>query len=229
MCTLKEPFENRPSHQKPCLIHVEKRHVPMHIHAIPYQLTKSVKKEHNSIIHILLNPDDLYGRQFLRFSEIILNPPIMISPRQPSGCNARVSTAWGAATKASEPKLKTWAKSAEHTRFLMDNPILMAKLHSVHWKIAFLDGQIQLFNSFSNTIVYPTFRWQNSTLFDGKTTLFDRQIHTEIHTHTDIYIYIRYIQYTHTHTHTYIHPVYMLVWFPFKTCQGRFWFPMAPW
>ena len=63
----------------------------------------------------------------------------MISPWQPSGCNARVSTAWGAATKASGQKLKTWEKSAENPHFLMDN--------SKWWQNSTLfDGKIALFD-----------------------------------------------------------------------------------
>ena len=146
MCTLKEPFETIPSHQKPCLNHAEKGHMPMYIeHIITYNsISIHSKQSQYNFINFLYNsdnPDSYYLLNFL--NSFILIPPTMISPWQPSGCNARVSTAWGAATKASGPKLKTWAKSAEHLHFLMDNPKF--------WR-------------------------RNSNLFDRKITLFDGQI-----------------------------------------------------
>ena len=78
----------------------------IHVHINPFKAIKDSVE-----FHKLLNPDSLYT--FFGFPEFIPIPPTMTSPWQPSGCKARVSTAWGAATKASGPKLKTWAKSAE--------------------------------------------------------------------------------------------------------------------
>ena len=91
----------------------------------------------------------------------------MMYPWQPSGCNARVSTAWGAATKASGPKLKTWAKSAENPHFLMDNSKFWRRNSNLFdRKITLFDGQIRLFDSLLNHVrADSSFVWLN----DGKT------------------------------------------------------------
>ena len=78
MCTLKEPFETIPSHQKPCLNHAEKGHMPMYIeHIITYNsISIHSKQSQYNFINFLYNsdnPDSYYLLNFLNSS--YFHPP----------------------------------------------------------------------------------------------------------------------------------------------------------
>ena len=124
VCTLKEPFETMPSHQKPCLNHAEKRHIPMYIHTIPYQSIQ-VQTKISVEFYNLPNPDSL---QFWGFPELILNT--MTAKRlQRTGLNGLRCCHKGIRTEA-EDLGKICGKSAF---FDGQFQVLMAKLHFV-WR-----------------------------------------------------------------------------------------------